>query len=107
MTLVLNEIHILNGLEETFILAAADRKLSFAEGAHRPGGDIGKKLFVVPYINGAVSYFGVAQVMSSSHLPYLDEWLPNFINRNSDIHAISGFAIALQTKLNRLVSPRN
>jgi hypothetical protein len=52
MTLVLNEIYLLNGLGKSFIVAAADRRISKPNGTYD---STRRKLFPIPYLNGAVS----------------------------------------------------
>lgn len=72
MTLILNEIHVQNGLNETLLVAAADRRVSNPDGSYN---SLQRKLFTVPYRNATISYFGIAEVFPSGKREYLSEWL--------------------------------
>jgi hypothetical protein len=100
MTLVLNEIHMLEGLRKTFIVAAADRRISKSNGSYD---STRRKLFRIPYLNGAVSYFGLAAVYPSGERQYLSEWLPSFIRGQSSAGTLQSFAQYLTESLNNAV----
>ena len=76
MTLILNEIHVVDGLRETFIIAAADSVISNQDGTFN---SIRRKLFKIHYLNGAISYFGLAGFYHQNLMNYLSDWLPSFI----------------------------
>ncbi len=100
MTLVLNEIHLIKGLEETLLIAAADRRISKPDGSYD---STRRKLFHIPYFNGAIAYFGLAVVFPKGRRQYLSEWLPNFIKGQAGSHGINHFATNLEIELNRVV----
>lgn len=102
MTLVLNEIILLNGLKETLLIAAADRRISKQDGSYD---STRRKLFPINYLNGAISYFGLAIVFPKGQKEYLSSWLPNFIRRNSSAHSLKIFAERLYEELNQSVPP--
>jgi hypothetical protein len=101
MTLILNEIHILDGLENTFMIAAADRMITYPDGSHKNW----KKLFEVPYFRGAISYFGLAEFPKQGNRELLSftSWLPNFISKNSNVDNIKSFCLHLRDELNNNV----
>ena len=80
MTLILNEIHLLRGLEKTMLVAAADRRISMPDGSYH---STQRKLFRIPYLNGAVAYFGLAAVYPGGRQAYLSTWLSDFIRRHA------------------------
>lgn len=70
MTPITNEMHALDGFRKTILVFAADRRVS------RPGGSfdsLRRKLFEVPYFDGGVSYFGLAEVFPKGRRQYLSE----------------------------------
>jgi hypothetical protein len=102
MTLILNEIHLLQGLKETLLVAASDRRISKLDGSYD---STRRKLFSIPYLNGAVAYFGLAMVYPKGRPQYMSDWLPNFIKRHSSAISLGSFAESLQVELNRIVPP--
>ena len=100
MTLIVNEIHLLDGLSKTILVAAADRRLSKPDGSYA---DTQRKLFRVPQLNGTVSYFGVAYVLTHGTEELLSSWLPNFINKQSEVSDLKTFAWNLRDTLNQVV----
>lgn len=101
MTLVLNEIHILNGFNRTFIVAGADRRLLNPNGSYHA---IRKKLFPIPYLKGAISYFGLAVLAWPNKTIYISDWIDAFIRRNSQCNNLKSFSINLRDELNQVVS---
>lgn len=59
MTLITNEIHMLDGFKRTVLVFAADRRLTNLDGSY---GSTQQKLFQIPYLEGGISYFGLATV---------------------------------------------
>lgn len=102
MTLILNEIHLLNGLNETLLIAGADRRISKPDGTYD---STRRKLFPIPYLNGAVSYFGLSMVYPKGQPQYISTWLSGFIRRQSAAHSLRSFAERLGEELNRIVPP--
>lgn len=100
MTLVLNEIHLLDGLKKTIMVAAADRRLSKPDGSYD---STRRKLFPICYLNGAISYFGLASVFPNGRRTYLSEWLPNFIRGQSNALDLGTFANNLRSRLHEVV----
>ena len=100
MTLVLNEIHSLDGFRDTLMIAAADRRISNLNGTYH---STRKKLFKINYLNGAVSYFGLASVYSGRKIVFLSDWLPDFIRRTADATDLRSFATRLRNELSRIM----
>ena len=100
MTLILNEMWLLNGLKQTFWIAAADRRISNPDGSPH---STRRKLFEIPYLNGAVSYFGRATVYPRGRETHLSDWLANFIRHQSTAPSFQGFAERLRDELNQIV----
>ena len=103
MTLILNEIHLLNGLKKTLLIAAADSRISKPD---RTFDSLKRKVFRIRYFNGAVSYFGLACVYPKGRKQYLSTWLPCFIRHQSTTDSLKSFAANLRNELNEIV-PRN
>ena len=100
MTLVVNEIHALDGLSKTLVVAAADRRLSYPGGGYA---DTRRKVLGIPHLHGAVSYFGLAEVYPSGHKQYLDDWLTAFINNHSGVPDLGAFAHELRQGLHQVI----
>jgi hypothetical protein len=101
MTLVLNEIHGLGASRSPLMIAAADRRISNANGSYH---STRRKLFPLPRLSGAVSYFGVAAFPQRAGIRYLSEWLPDFIRR-TPAKNLGEFALHLRAELGALVPP--
>jgi len=99
MTLVLNEIYSLDGFRDTMMIAAADRRISLNGTYHSTR----KKIFKIEYLNGAVSYFGLASVYSEHKEIPLSDWLPGFIRRTVDATDLGTFATRLRNELCRIM----
>lgn len=89
MTLILNEIHVRNGFNETFMIAAADRRLSNEDGSFHA---TQKKLLQIPYLNGAISYFGIATIPRNGKLLCVSGWLRDFIRNNAQCKDLQSFS---------------
>lgn len=96
MTLITNEIHILDGFKKTVLVLAADRRISKRDGSFD---SMRRKLFEIPYLDAYVSYFGLAKVRAQ----YLSDWLPAFIRKNSDARCLKDFSFRLRDELNKVV----
>ncbi len=99
MTLVVNEFHTLEGLSKTLVVAAADRRLSNPDGSYRCHR---RKLFGIPYLHGAISYFGLAEVVPRGRSTYLADWLPGFILKQSGVVDLQTFVHNLWDELQRV-----
>ena len=84
------------------IIAVADRRISKQDGSYDSSR---RKLFSIPHLNGAISYFGLATVYPRGHPEYLSNWLPNFINHQSNVSCLKDFAELLLANLNSIVPP--
>jgi hypothetical protein len=105
MTLIANEIHMYDGFEKTRMIFAADRRLSNLDGSFHA---VDKpKLLQIPYLNGAISYFGLATVYPGGrNAQYLADWLATFIQRNSGLNTFVDFTAQLRDALHQVI-PRN
>lgn len=102
MSLITNEIHILEGFRKTIFVCAADRRISKRDlsfDSYR------RKLFAIPQLDAYVSYFGLAQVFPSGRPKYLSDWLPAFILKSIDVRSLRDFSLKLRDELNRIVPP--
>lgn len=101
MTLVLNEIHLVDGLNRTVLIAAADRRITKVNGSHF---GTHPKLFHIPYLNGAISYFGRADFRDvTDGTQNFWDWLPAFIRRQSAARDLKTFTYKLCDALHRLI----
>jgi len=103
VTLVLNEIHLIEGLKRTFLIAAADRRLTRPDGS-RYGAH--PKLFEIPYLNGAVSYFGLAEFRRAGKPVRLWDFLPAFVRSHATLPDLGAFSVALRDELERAIPKR-
>jgi hypothetical protein len=103
MTLVWNEIHGMGADRQPLMIAAADRRISNPDGSYH---STRRKIFKVPRIAGAVSYFGLAAFLHGGKQVFLSEWLPSFIHK-SRADSIAAFAKELQQSLNAVVPMRH
>lgn len=105
MTLIFNEIHIINGLGDTAIVSAADRLIS--NGGKRDS--LRKKIFRIPYLKGTVSYFGLAAYpnpQKQGKWIYFSEFVPSIINQlHGSIH-LEMFVHSFKKKLDETI-PKN
>jgi hypothetical protein len=94
MTLLVNEIHIQENLQHSFIILAADRRITTQGKFHSNR----RKLFEIEYLNGGVGYFGLAQLNEKE---FFSGWFPNFINKQVGIvKSLGEFANNLSQELN-------
>ena len=100
MTLIVNEIHLLDGLNKTMLVAAADQRISNPDGSFKA---IRKKLLRIPYLSATISYFGLASVYPKSKEQYLSDWLPHFINAQSGVPDLQTFVQNLRDALQRVI----
>jgi hypothetical protein len=101
MTLLLNEIHLVKGLTQTFLVAAADRRITVNGKYHSTR----RKLFDIPYLQGAVSYYGLAYLCPGRQLVYLSSWLPDFIKVHYSVTTLEDFVRCLREELHRAIPP--
>lgn len=102
MTIVLNELHVGENFNGSFIVAAADRQILQVDGT---AGRKRKKLFEVPYLMAAVSYFGLAAWTARGRELHMSDWLPHLVGRINDSRTLSEFARRLQASLNSDIPP--
>lgn len=100
MTLVLNEIHLIEGLKRTFLIAAADRRLTKPDGSRH---DAHPKLFEIPYLNGAISYFGLAEFTKAGKSVRMWDVLPAFVRSHATLPDLGTFSAALRDELERAI----
>jgi len=105
MTLILNEIHLLDGIKNTRIISAADRRFTVPNSnASKTSGYIyGPKIFKIEHLNATVSFWGYAYVKEEGIYKKLFNWLPAFINKSSEIKTLKEFANVLKDRLNSIV----
>ena len=102
MSLISNEIHILDGFNKTVLVFAADRRITRDGKYHATL----PKLFPIPYLRAGISYFGVAEVSSSKRgRQDMAQWLPDFINQQPGTKDLKTFAGELRNSLNQVVPP--
>lgn len=99
MTLILNEIHAIDGFKNTLMIAAADRRIT-KDGRYYA---TCQKIFKIDYLNGAISYFGIASCTTGGKQTLLSDWLPNFIRRNSDSNNLQVFVSRLKKEIERII----
>lgn len=92
MTLLLTEIHNHDDPARTTIVFAADRRISVGSRYH----GLRKKIFAIPRLNGAVGYFGLAQVGTQP----MADWLAAHLRRESSSRFLGDFAKDLADRLN-------
>ena len=102
MTLILNEVRIDKGLEDSYWICSADRRLSFEGKFHSNR----KKIFPIRNLNATVSYFGLAIWQICNKEIYMSDLIRNFILKNIDCKTLDDFAVKLQIYLNSKV-PKN
>lgn len=97
MTLIINDIYIKEAQDECYIVACADRRLTYKDQPNRKRRyTSGKKLFKIEYLNATVSYWGNAR----TYRELLSSWLPNFIRINNKCGNLKEFAEKLRDDLN-------
>lgn len=101
MSLITNEIHILDGFRRTILVCAADRRIS--KGSDLSFDSCRRKLFSIPHLNAYISYFGLAQVFPHGRSQYLSDWLPAFILKNVAVKNLHDFCFRLRQELNKVV----
>ncbi len=99
MTLILNEIHGMGLDRQPLMIAAADRRISNPDGSYH---STRRKLFPLPRLGGAVSYFGLAAFPQGGRQIFFSDWLPAFIRHSGDL-TVAAFAANLRRELNHNV----
>jgi hypothetical protein len=100
MTLITNEIHMLNGFRKTILVFAADRRLTYPDGSYA---GTRQKLFPIPYLEGGISYFGLALVFPKGKKQYLSDWLQDFINLHSAAKSLRDLSVELRDELHTVI----
>ncbi|MCF6365044.1 MAG: hypothetical protein L3J35_02470 [Bacteroidales bacterium] len=103
MTLIINDIHIKRNQKEAYIVACADRRLTYRKELNpKKKYNSGKKLFKIEYLNSCVSFWGNAIAKNKSqNYELLSSWIPNFIRHNSDCKTLLEFSERLRDRLNK------
>lgn len=96
MTLLVNEIHVPGDIRRSFILQAADRRVTVNGRFHSNR----RKVFPLGHLSGGVGYFGLTMLDYST---YFSDWLPNIIRKAATTGSLQEFAHFLHGKLNRAV----
>lgn len=96
MTLVVNEIYMLEGLKQTVLIAAADRRITKGDRTYH---STQKKLFEIPYLKGAISFFGLAEFSAGCKTHRMSDILPAFITKHADIMDLRTFCFTLRDEL--------
>jgi hypothetical protein len=99
MTLIINEIHLRNGLSDTFQIAAADRRITLGRKIETPR----KKLFAIPHLGATVSYFGLAATNKNGKWLYFSDLIPDFIKKSHQTKTLQEFSNLLMQTLNKEV----
>lgn len=102
MTLILNELRIEKGLENSYWICSADRRLSFEGKFHSNR----KKIYPIKNLNATISYFGLAIWRIGDKEIYMSDIIKNFILKNFDCATLDDFTSKFQTHLNNKV-PKN
>ena len=100
MTLILTELSPLG------IAMAADSAVTYTH--HHTGmawavPNQARKLQVIPHLNAGISCWGMGAIGGTP----TDQWLTTFIQTNTAITTLQGFASALATQLNAMVGPNS
>jgi hypothetical protein len=103
VTLITNEIYALDGFRKTLMVFAADRRLTLPDGSYA---GTQRKLFQIPYLEGGISYFGLAEVHPKGKKQYLSLWLRDFINAYTATKTLRDFAFELRNELHRVIPAR-
>ena len=99
MTLIINEIHINAKKSDCYIVACADRRITYKDSTKK---EMNKKLFRIEYLNACVSYWGNTRIKNNQgNYETLSSWLPNFIKKSSSITNLYDFSVLLRSALNK------
>jgi len=84
------------------MVAAADRRLSNPDGSHYA---THKKLLKIPYLKGAISYFGLAAIKRHGKKDLLiSDFLSAFIRNNTSCTDLNSFSANLKGALSNIVT---
>jgi len=97
MTLLLTKIYCWDGLLHSWIVFAADRRIS-KDGKYVA---TQKKIFQIPYLRAGVGYFGLAEVPTNRNSLSMRGWLTSFIRKNSKLTDLQSFSNVLADNLNK------
>ena len=104
MTLIANEIYLMDGFKDTFIVSYADRQLTYRNEKNPKKKYIkGKKLFRIEHLNATVSFWGATQVKKNNKFELLSSWLPNYIKKTNQHRTLLEFASSLRNELNKVI----
>ncbi len=101
MTLVLNEIHFEDGFRNPYVIAAADSRI--VDEVRGRVEDKKRKIFLLPRLRGAVSFFGLAEVWVDDRRKDMSLWLSEFIRTSADMSSLQSFSEGLREALRGVV----
>jgi predicted secreted protein len=105
MTLIANELYLIDGFKDTFVVSYADRQLTYRNEKNPKKKYIkGRKLFKIEHLNSTVSFWGATLVMKERKTELLNSWLPNYIKKSSQHKTLLEFATNLRNELNLVMS---
>lgn len=106
MTLIINEIYMLDDLNNTFIVASADRKITYRRqnSITKKLPKTAQKLFKLDSLNSTLSYWGSCSLKNDNGREELfSSWLPNYINNTKNKTNLRVFAEDLRVELNKRI----
>jgi hypothetical protein len=103
MTILLNEIFVEGNLKKSFVIAAADRRITLNGNYNQTK----KKIFPIHNLKSAISYFGLAGFYKEGKFVYFGDWIPEYIRRNSSKYLKpEDFISNFRNDLNDVVDPQ-
>src|ERR1035437_3605447 len=103
MTLIANEIYLIDGFKDSFIISIADSRLTYQKEKNPKKKYLTRnKLFDIKYLNSTVSFWGATLLINERNKNVLlCDWLPTFITKNSDVMTLLEFSQKLRIELNQ------
>jgi hypothetical protein len=103
MTILLNQIFVSGNLKESYIIAAADRRITLNGNYNQTK----KKIFPINNLKSTISYFGLAGFYKGGKFEYFGDWIPQYIRKNSSKYLKpEDFISNFRNDLNGLVDPQ-
>src|SRR4051812_34785039 len=101
MTLISNEIYLLNSLKKSFIICSADRRITYRTAKNsKEKYKSARKLFKIDYLNSTLSFWGATGLRNAKgKYELLSDWLPNFITSRHNHTNLLNFVTDLRTEL--------
>lgn len=103
MTLISNEIFLIDGIDKSIIVSSADTRLTYRTIKDKKKRfKSGKKLFKIEYLNATVSFWGSLQIVNEkSQFELLCDWMPKFIRSRHSHTRLIDFGNDLRDELNK------